>query len=351
MTDVLCVFGTRPEAIKVAPVVEALRAHGLAVRVIATGQHTTLLDQDIVGRAMGEMSTLGIASDGKLLRFLTRARNALRAVLSAATLPRVVLVQGDTMSALVGALVAGDLKLPTAHVEAGVRSGSRSDPWPEELIRMTIDRQATWRYAPTQTALRNLAKEGLDGIVVGNTSVDALRRYTSATARPEASPTVLVTLHRRELQRRADVHDVLQALCNAIAESHVRAVWPVHPTMHPLVAKLTVPANFLLRPPMAHATMCNALAEARGLVTDSGGLVEEAATLGVPTAIVRFANDRPEAVAAGIAIQAPPTAAGVRFAVQQIAHGAIPRRPQSVYGAGTAAEQIAAHLVSALATQ
>lgn len=341
--DVLCVFGTRPELIKVAPVVRALRATPLRVVVLATGQHVDLLDRE-VAQMVAPAHMLNIQSDGTMLHFLSRAQRALHTFYKT-TKPRCVLVQGDTMSAFAAAKVAMEMDIPIAHVEAGVRSHNLDEPWPEEMIRCSIDRWATWRFAPTQAAVLNLAREGAaHWVTVGNTSVDALRA-SGVGARPEASPTILVTLHRRELRERDDALEVLRALADAVETSHCDAIWPCHPGMTHLTARLRLPSNFSIRPPMSYSVMLEALSEARGLLTDSGGLVEEAAHLGVPTAIVRNANDRPEAVNAGIAVLCPPTPEGVRAAWSMLAHQRLPRRVAPVYGDGYAAEGIAEHLI------
>lgn len=355
MTDVLCIIGTRPELPKTLPVVSALQDAGLDAALLSTGQHATLIDLT-AGGAIPNMPTLGIASDGTLLRFVAKARAALRAKLLEEGKPRAILVQGDTMSAFVGAEVATEFGVPLAHVEAGVRSGDRSEPWPEELIRVEIDRIATWRYAPTERAMRHLAKEAephiLDGdhnLVVGNTSIDALRLFTTATPRPEASDRILMTLHRRELRDAPDALDMLGALMESIARLHVGVTWLVHPGMNETVGKLRLPSNLYVRPPLSHRECATLLAESRGLFTDSGGLVEEAASLGVPTVIWRGANDRPEAVEAGIAIQIAPTdPTGALRAMDVLASCAIPRKPSNVYGDGHAAERIATHLAAAL---
>jgi UDP-N-acetylglucosamine 2-epimerase (non-hydrolysing) len=346
MTDVLCVFGTRPDAIKTVPVIEALRAAGVATVALATGQHKSLVDDALLMR-LGRFVTLDVASDGSIMRFMARAHRALTAYL-AAHRPRSVLVQGDTMSAMVGALCAREAGIPVAHVEAGVRSGSESDPWPEEIIRVAIDRMATWRYAPTEHAFHNLASERLESIVTGNTGIDALH-YTDVHPCAEANDVLLVTLHRREMRTRSDAPAMLQGLCDAIGAAPIRAFWPVHPGMHPLLSTLRIPTNFVLCPPLAHTTMLQTLAEARGVLTDSGGLVEEAAALGVPTAILRVANDRPEAEHAGIARLFAPTAAGAQDAVTTLAAQLIPRKPTQIFGGGRAAERVATHLARELA--
>lgn len=350
MTDVLVVAGTRPELVKLVSVVEALRQQQLSVAVVLTGQHTTLLDPALIAR-LGVTASLGIASQDSMLKFMTAARPRLAALLREVR-PRCVLVQGDTASAMVGALGAHDAGVPIAHVEAGLRSGDMREPWPEEHIRTSIDRLATWRYAPTANAAHNLTTlDGLDSVVTGNTSIDVLVE-SGVRPRTEAlPPLLLVTLHRREFRERGDALHVLQALAAAIAAAPLNAVWPVHPGMAPLAAQLAVPANFSLRPPLAYHNMLATLAEARGLLTDSGGLVEEAAHLGIPTAIVRNANDRPEAVVAGIARRFPVTVDGVTEAVRTLASRAIPREPTRAYGDGGAGVRIAAHLAAQLAAR
>lgn len=349
MTDVLCIIGTRPELIKTLPVVSALQDAGLDTALLQTGQHTTLIDLTS-GAFMPTLPTLGIASDGTLLRFVSKARAALRAKLLAEGKPRVILVQGDTMSAFVGAEIATEFGVPLAHVEAGVRSHDRSEPWPEELIRVEIDRVATWRYAPTTTCADNLRQERLAyDAITGNTSVDALRLYTAAEPRAESSDRILMTLHRRELRDHPEARTILQSLMEAIARSRVSVTWLVHPGMNAMLAQLKLPTNLFVRPPLSHRECALALAESRGLFTDSGGLVEEAATLGVPTVIWRGANDRPEAVEAGIAIQVAPTEPrGASRAIETLASCAIARKPSDVYGDGYASERIAMHLAQVL---
>jgi UDP-N-acetylglucosamine 2-epimerase (non-hydrolysing) len=354
MLDVLVVFGTRPELIKLAPVVAALKARGLSVGVVATGQHSDLLDIATLAQ-IGVVASLGVASDGSVLKFTMRAQRALRLHI-AATEPRCVLVQGDTMSAHAGALAAAAAGVPVAHVEAGLRSGDLNDPWPEEGIRVAITKIATWHFAPTTVAAlridaerRGKAARNSKVWVTGNTSVDALRALGVAPCAEATPPTVLVTLHRRELRAAADVRETLQALATAIAATpSVQALWPVHPAMAPLLSELQLPRNFALCSPTPHGVMVAALSAARGVLTDSGGVVEEAATLGVPTAVLRNVTDRPEAEEAGVARRFPPTPVGVTAAWHALATCAIARTPSDVYGDGHAAEYIARHLASVL---
>lgn len=348
MNEIAWVFGTRPELVKIAPVVRALKVRGVAQRLIATGQHKDLLDPTLMAE-LGEVESLGLASDGSVVRFLADARDRLRGVFDGRT-PAIVAVQGDTMSAFAGASIARSLGVPIAHVEAGVRSGNRENPWPEEMIRREIDAWARWRYAATTWNTENLRREGFAvDAVTGNTSVDNLIA-SGVQPRREDGAVCLVTLHRRELRQRDDVRAVLQATLDAMRGTAATWVWPVHPGMHEVLADLNVPPNVHLRPPFSYRTLLDVLAGARGVLTDSGGLVEEAATLGVPTVVLRDANDRPEAVDAGIAIRVGVTPNAIAHAVEALALGQVAdRRPSVVYGDGRAGERIAEHLAQILA--
>lgn len=358
MLDVLVVFGTRPELLKLAPVVLALRKFGLRVGVVATGQHSDLLDGETLKR-LGPVQSLGVASDGSVVKFTAKAERALKAHI-ASVAPRCVLVQGDTMSAYAGALAAAAYDIPVAHVEAGLRSGDVADPWPEEGIRVAITQLATWHYAPTTTAAMHVAAErggrkarGAEVLVTGNTSVDALLA-TGVKPSAEAGAAVLITLHRRELRERADIGDVLEALAQAVALTPaVRAMWPVHPAMTALMSSgklkgFGFPHNFALCSPLPHAMLAQTLAGVRGVLTDSGGIVEEAATLGVPTAVLRNVTDRPEAEEAGIARRFAPTSEGVALAWNMLCKAEIARTPTDVYGDGNAALYVARHLAKVL---
>jgi UDP-N-acetylglucosamine 2-epimerase (non-hydrolysing) len=345
--DVLVVYGTRPEASKLVSVVEAMRALGLSVAVCATGQHADLVDLALVAR-LAPAYALGVNSDGRMPRFLHDCGNAVSRLLGEVR-PRAVLVQGDTASAYAAAKEAWRAGVPVAHVEAGVRSYAR-EPWPEERFRVQIDEMATWRFAATEHAARNLAREGLGASVTGQTGLDVLRAG-GWTPQAEASPArLLVTLHRRELRERADAPALLQALADALCGAAVDVVWPVHPAMVPLVSGVRWPRTVALVPPMAQHAVLAALAGARGLLTDSGGLVEEACWFGVPTAIWRNANDRPEACAAGIAQTFRLTPDDAPDAVHWVARdrGRRDRRGSDVYGDGQAGERVATALAAAL---
>ena len=346
MTEIAWIFGTRPELVKIAPCVRALRALGVPQRLIATGQHRDLMDPVLMAE-LGDVESLDLASDGSVVRFLADARDRLRTAFDGRK-PAIVAVQGDTMSAFAGASIARSLGVPIAHVEAGVRSGNRDNPWPEEMIRREIDAWATFRYAPTAQAAQNLDREGYACMVTGNTSVDNLVA-SGVVPRREDGALVLVTLHRRELRQRADCAALLQGALHAMGATAATWVWPIHPGMQEVMCDLNVPPNVHLRPPFSYRTMLDVLAGARGVLTDSGGLVEEAATLGVPTVILRDANDRPEAVDAGIAFTVALQPRAITYAIEALALGTLAeRRPCAAYGDGRAGERIATHLAQIL---
>jgi len=261
-----------------------------------------------------------------------------------------VVVQGDTMSAYAAALAASQLEKVLCHVEAGVRSHNLDEPWPEERFRIQIDSMATWAYAPTSTAYANLVTEEFDQkriLVTGNSVISAVARYTTAMP-TEPADHCLVTLHRREWTEGPHFVEVLDALC-AAARDHAAArfVWPMHPTVAQRLSRKwldAVPPNLLLMPPLTYADAIGMLAHAFGVLTDSGGLVEEAAALGVPSVQLRNVSDRPEAIEAGTSLLEAPTHDGVHRGIMALTTGRLPRRPSDVFGDTSAAAQIARHL-------
>lgn len=333
--DILCVFGTRPEAIKLAPVVGALRNRGVSVGALCTGQHVSLL----FGMPLAEADTLGIPSDDSVWRYSRTVRDTLEARWKIGR-PRIVVVQGDTISAYAACEAAKRLDIPVAHVEAGVRSRRLNDPWPEESLRLWIDRDATYRYAATEAAQTNLAAEDRDCVVTGNTGIDALYDVLKREPPPSFIRQVgLITLHRRELRQRPDVTAVLRAVWH----SSEPATWLVHPAMEALVRASGdgSPSSVEFRSAASHEECVARLIRARWVLTDSGGLTEEAATLGVPTAILRYVNDRPEAEAAGVARRFDPTPKGVSEAFAWLAGQPERVLTNAPFGDGHAAERIA----------
>ena len=309
-SPVLVVLGTRPEAVKLAPVVRALRRRGAVdCRVVLTGQHRGLLRQMLESFELGAAYDFDLMRPGQTLNgFASRALGKLGELL-ARTRPALVVVEGDTTSALCGALAAFHERVPVAHVEAGLRTFDRSAPFPEEANRVLIDELSDLLYAPTAEAARHL--KGLPQgrvLVSGNTVVDAVR-WAAARRRPAREPRlaavlgglragealILATLHRRESQD-GGIESACEGLRRVLErEPAARLVFPVHP--NPRVAwtvrrVLRHPRAHLL-PPLDYFDAVAALRRCRFVMTDSGGLQEEAASLGKPALVLRRATDRP----------------------------------------------------------
>lgn len=313
---VAVLFGTRPEAIKMAPVVRQLRAaKDMTVEVVLTAQHRELLDQ--------VLSIFGIKGDHDC--DVMRPRQTLAELSSrlltgldgwlAASKPNLLLVQGDTTSVCIAALAAFYRGVPTGHVEAGLRTSSPLNPFPEEMNRRLVSRLALFHFAPTARARAALLAEGLDEasiFVTGNTVVDALNeiRRTPEYARASlpvvlgpGEKLVLVTMHRRESW------DRIAGICEAVAavvesRAAVRVVFPVHPNpaVHDRVHQLLtgVPRVHLVAP-LDYLSFIKAMAMSRVILTDSGGVQEEAPVLGRPVLVLRETTERPEAISAGVA--------------------------------------------------
>jgi UDP-N-acetylglucosamine 2-epimerase (non-hydrolysing) len=343
------IWGTRPEAIKLGPVVAELQALKVPLTLLCTGQHTDLLkgtpaETDLLGSI-----SLGLRSMGDVPRWTRTAERQLRWNLRTDP-PDLVVVQGDTMSAVAGARAAHACQIPIAHVEAGIRSYNLLEPWPEEGYRVEITKFADWHYAPTLHARENLLAEDIPNdriLVTGNPGISAIARYTKAVPIAQAqTPTILVTLHRRELLANPDLKSMLQALMDAMkAFSDITFVWPTHPVVAPVLAECPDPAsNLRIIKPLDYCACVTGLPLLLGVLTDSGGLQEEAATLGVPCAVFRNVTDRPESVEAGIAQVFPTTPRDAQHAVQTLASATIARHPAPVFGDTLSASRIATHL-------
>ena len=351
MPSLVLVWGTRPEALKLGPVAVALDTLGVSYLSVATGQHTTLLAGTPAETDLRGSLSLGLASDGNVTRWTAHAQPKLDQVLREAE-PKLVVVQGDTMSAHVGALTANAIDISVAHVEAGVRSHDLNEPWPEEPTRVAITEIATWHLAATSTAYANLIAEGVDPRairVTGNTVVSALARYAGhLKVEVPARNLIVVTMHRREIQARDKIVALVGGVLRAAELFPSTAfVWPVHPAVARLapVADLVQHAkNVRIVPPLGYEAFVRLVVGAKGVITDSGGLVEECATLGVPCVIARLRNDRPEAVEAGVATQVKPTSDGLVAGVHWIVRGGCTRIPTRVYGDADAAMLVAREL-------
>ena len=316
---ILVVVGTRPEGIKLAPVVHALQAHADAVetRVALTGQHTDLLDQVLEVFALPVDWDLGIMREGQDLYDVAQGcLTGLRPVLGAYR-PDLVLVQGDTATVLFAALAAFFERIRVGHVEAGLRSGDKWQPYPEEVFRKLAGGVADLHFAPTRQARENLLREGVPAdqvYLTGNTVVDALLGI-AAQDRPVSNPAlrealaegrrlVLVTAHRRE-SFGAPLREIFQAI-RTLADRHTDTVflYPVHPNPNvrgPAEELLSGHPRIRLTAPLDYADLAAALRRATLVLTDSGGIQEEALSFGTPVLVLREVTERPEGVRAGVA--------------------------------------------------
>lgn len=359
---VMTVIGTRPEAIKLAPVILAARARPdrFDVRVVRTGQHRELVDE-----LLAEFR-LDADVDLKLMRPNQDPVHVLSASLCgladvmAEERPDWVLVQGDTTTTLAGALAAFHRRARVGHVEAGLRTFDRDSPFPEEANRTLTTHLADLHFAPTAGARLNLLREGIAEqsiVLTGNTVIDALGHARELAARDDVatpSPYFLVTAHRRESHG-----DALVRICDAVGEllhRHplVHAWIPMHP--HPDVRRtwcerLGGHDRALLTEPLGYTAFVRALEGATLVLTDSGGVQEECAALGRPVLVMREHTERPEAIEAGVARIIGTGVASIVDAASQLlgddASRAAMARSSDAFGDGRASERILAALWSA----
>ena len=312
MKTILCVVGTRPEAIKMAPVILALKKETWTnVRVLATAQHREMLDQMLGLFDIKPDVDLNLMQKNQTLPELTaRLMTALDLALSGET-PDAVLAQGDTTTVLVAALAAFYRCIPFGHIEAGLRTGDMAYPFPEEMNRVLTGRLARWHFAPTESARANLLAEGLSDeriFVTGNTVIDALLDVSKRCDKlaPKISPghrLVLVTAHRRE-----NFGEPLLKICRAIkyladTRSDVEFLYPVHP--NPNVRDVAIKTlghhpRIRLCDPLEYVPFVAAMKAAYFILSDSGGVQEEAPALGKPVLVLRQQTERPEAVREGV---------------------------------------------------
>lgn len=290
-----------------APVYNALKEiPELEPVLISTGQHLDLLDSALRALRIAPDVSLSIMTKGQspndvLARVVQRLPPAL-AELS----PYAVLVQGDTTSVLGAAIAAFHLGIRVGHVEAGLRTYDRSNPFPEEANRDLVDRLSTWCFAPTAEASANLRREGIGReriLVTGNTGVDALLWTLSQyELNVWTDDLVLITLHRRE-SFSSHLEDILNGIVDFLKETpEARAVWPVHPNprVHEIAAKVLANETRVQQvEPLPYPQFIRLLTSARVVVTDSGGIQEEAPSLGKPVVVARDRTERPEALAGG----------------------------------------------------
>jgi UDP-N-acetylglucosamine 2-epimerase (non-hydrolysing) len=314
---ILFVFGTRPEAIKLCPVVLHLRARpsDFQVRVCVTAQHRELLDQVLDAFEVVPDYDLGLMLPGQtLFQSTSRILAGLEPVLEGEG-PDMVLVQGDTTTTLCGALAAFYCRVPVGHVEAGLRTGDPLQPFPEEMNRVLTTHLASLHFAATEGAARNLVAEGIPRqriAVTGNSGIDAVlyvrdgleRGRLLGADRPWLNPArklILVTAHRRE-----SFGEGFERICVALARlarrPDVQIVYPVHPNPNvraPVSGHLSGLENVVLIEPLGYVQFVDLMRRAYILLTDSGGIQEEGPSLGKPILVMREKTERPEAVEAG----------------------------------------------------
>lgn len=376
-------FGTRPEAIKMAPLVRTFQQHTdrFAVSVCITGQHREMLDQVLTLFEIVPDYDLAIMQKQQDLYDVTaRILTEMRPVLEQAA-PDLVLVHGDTVTAVAVSVAAFYQKIAIGHVEAGLRTYSRYSPWPEEMNRRLTSQLATFHFAPTPTARQNLLRENVadDSIhVTGNTVIDALR-LTVDTLTNEPSKQQAITGHLREMgydpdrlgeghklvlitgHRRENFGDGFVEICHGlktIADEFplVDFVYPVHlnPNVQVPVQNLlseSANGNIFLMPPVAYAPFVYLMQRAYLLLTDSGGIQEEAPGLGKPVLVMRDTTERPEAVEAGTVRLVGANAGRIVAGVRKLLTDAVAYREMATahnpYGDGYASERIVDFLTRA----
>lgn len=357
MKKVMLVFGTRPEAIKMCPLVKELKKSSeIEVSVCVTGQHREMLHQVLDIFDVVPDYDLDIMKAGQdLFDINTNVLNGMRGVLEKAK-PDIVLVHGDTSTAYASAVSAFYLQIPVGHVEAGLRTNNLYSPFPEEFNRQAISLISQYNFAPTETARENLLREGKRGdriFVTGNTGIDAL--FT--TVRPDFTHPVLewakdskllvITAHRRE-NLGQPMHDMFRAI-RRIVDTHpnVKAVYPIH--LNPVVRSIAAEEldgcdRIRLIEPLTVDVFHNFLNASYIILTDSGGIQEEAPALGKPVLVMRDTTERPEGVAAGTLLLTGTSEDGIYNACDLLLSDAEVYRRMSEaknpYGDGKASERI-----------
>lgn len=350
------VIGTRPEAIKMAPVVMALRAENWAdVSVVGTGQHREMLRQVLDHFGIQVDIDLDVMTHNQTLPSLTaRLLTELDNVVGKYK-PDAILAQGDTTTVMTAALTAFYHRISFGHIEAGLRTGDLGNPFPEEANRVIAGSLATWHFAPTRSARDHLVNAGSDEssvVITGNTVIDALK-WTIGTA-PElpviidpGKRLVLVTAHRRE-----NFGEPFLSICSALKDlaalyPDTTILYPVHPNPHvhePAHRILGGIPNIVLSQPLSYPEFVAALKRSYIVISDSGGVQEEAPALGKPVLVLRHETERPEAVEEGVVKLVGTTRSGIVSEARKLLDDPIAwqamARNISPYGDGRAAERI-----------
>lgn len=315
MKKIMLVFGTRPEAIKMAPLVKTLQGDSKHFKTVVcvTGQHRDMLDQVLEVFHIKPDYDLNIMKSGQDLYDVTiRVLQGMKDVL-AKEMPDMVLVHGDTTTSMAAALAAFYQQIPVGHIEAGLRTHNMYNPWPEEMNRQLTARMATYHFAPTMQNRDNLIQEGISAnniVVTGNTVIDALHwvlkdQGVEWKVKSADRKLVLITCHRRE-----NIGEGFVNVCNAVLYlckkyPQVDFVYPMHPNpifrriIEEKLGSVCNTKNLCLIDPLSYLDFVKMMAKSTLMLSDSGGVQEEAPGLGVPVLVLRNTTERPEAVAAG----------------------------------------------------
>jgi UDP-N-acetylglucosamine 2-epimerase (non-hydrolysing) len=368
---VLVIFGTRPEAIKLFPVIEALRAcPQIELLCCVTGQHRELLHQVLDMAGIVPDIDLGLMQPGQSLDALTaRLLLSLGEVMDQHR-PSRVIVQGDTATAMVGALAAYYRRIPVSHVEAGLRSGNLYHPWPEEANRKMIGTIADQHFAPTETSAAALRAENVDPAtihVTGNTVIDALHAMRARIAADPALAAgmddllaragdrriIVVTTHRRE-NFGGGMEAIGRAIARIAARGDTFVAFPIHPNPNvraPMHALLSGRDNVAIIDPLDYPNFVRLLSHSHIVLTDSGGVQEEAPGFGKPVLVMRDTTERPEGVAAGtarlIGTQEDAIVAAVETLLDDAAAYGAMARAHNPFGDGKASARIAKVILDA----
>ncbi len=364
MKSVLFILGTRPEAIKLCPVIRQMAAApgGPTPLVCATAQHRQMLDQVLECFGVRPDYDLNLMSPGQTLAQTTARVLAALDPLLAEVRPALAVVQGDTTTTMAGALAAFYRGVPVAHVEAGLRTGDMAEPFPEELNRVIAGKLSALHFAPTERARCNLLAEGIPAghiVVTGNPGIDAVLEVAGALSNGSMPPgewpwldpsrkLILVTAHRRE-----SFGGGIGRICDALAElarrDDVQVAYPVHrnpDVLQPVRERLGGRPNIVLLEPLEYRSFVDLMRRAYLLLTDSGGIQEEAPSLGKPVLVLRDRTERPEAVEAGTVKLVGTDAAGIVAETTRLIedHAEYTRmsRIHNPYGDGHAAARIVA---------
>lgn len=354
---VMVVMGTRPEAVKLAPIINALRRTiDLRPVVVVSGQHRHILDEVLRLFEIVPSNDLALLRERQTLSHVATATLLGLEPLIALHRPAAVLVQGDTTTTFAASLAAFYARVPVVHVEAGLRSGNRWSPYPEETNRQLTTRLTELHLAPTSTARQNLIGEGVDSssvVITGNSVIDALRWVLGGLDHADerrqsydGTKLVLVTAHRRETWD-GGLSEIAHALRQvADGRSDVRVLLPIHP--NPVVREAMAPVlgslpNVKVVEPLGYRDFVAAMVASHVIVTDSGGVQEEAPSLGVPVLVTRENTERPEAIEAGVARLVGTERAEIvkqlRLLLDDPADAARMCQSSNLYGDGMAAER------------